>query len=88
VQLSRHFSGVAATVRDGAHIRVTPTSVGEAAPAKADATSRTASTWAFPWLLLVLAVVLTSLVRGIRWYRQRGQRGHPPAAPPTTTAVP
>jgi hypothetical protein len=91
VQLTRHFSGVAATVRDGAHIRLTPTSVGDAAPAKADATSRTASTWAFPWLLLVLAVALTLLARGIRWYRQRPQGGRPSAPssrPPTAARVP
>jgi hypothetical protein len=73
VQLTRHFSGVAATVRDGAQIRIKPTSVAGAEPARADATSRTASTWALPWLLLFIALVLTLLARGIRWLRDRDE---------------
>jgi hypothetical protein len=71
VQLTRHFSGVAATVRVGARIRLRPTSFDGSGAAKAEATPRTASTWAFPWLLLAIAVLLTLLARGIRWFRDR-----------------
>lgn len=83
VTLTRHFTDVAATVRVGAQIKLTPTSIGDGSPTKADASSRTASTWASPWLLLAIAVAIALLVRGIRWWRQRSGQGspRPPAGP-------
>jgi hypothetical protein len=77
VTLTRHFTDIAATVRVGAQIQLTPRSVGGGQAAEADTSSRTASTWAAPWLLLFLAVAIALLVRGVRWWREREQ----PVAP-------
>ena len=87
VQLSRHFDGVTATVRVGAQIKLTPKALGDATSTQATTTSHTASTWAFPWLLLLIAVLLTLLVRGIRWFRQRpGGQGQPVPSPAPAAA--
>jgi hypothetical protein len=74
VVVHHHFEGVAATLRAGAEIVVTPAAPGGGAAAdiaEAKATSRTASTWAMPWLLLGLALVLVLLQRGLRRRRTR-----------------
>jgi hypothetical protein len=82
VTFTQSFDDVPATVRVKASIKVTPSAAGEGAGDVAT-TSRTAGTWALPWLLLGLALVITGAARGIRWLRSRGAPGGPPSRPPT-----
>ena len=88
VTLTRHFDDVTATVRVGAQIKLTPKALGDATATKPETTSHTASTWAFPWLLLLIAVLVTLLARGLQWFRRR-QGGTPqPVPPPAPSAAP
>ena len=84
VEVVQHFKGVTAALRVSADITLTPT-----APAGTDSgalspTNRSARTWAFPWLLLAVAIALGVLVHVLR----RRHRGHPPVGPPAGLTIP
>jgi hypothetical protein len=81
VTFTQSFDDVSATVRVKAGIEVTPTSA-SAAAGDIVTTSRSAGTWAMPWLLLLLAVVVTLVLRGRRWIRSRNAPTGPARRPP------
>lgn len=87
VTVTERFSDIAATVRVSADIDITPiasAAAGDEANADGvEAASRTAGTWAFPWLLLLVALVLVATVAAVRRLRDRARGGRPGPGPGT-----
>ena len=85
IVVTQHYDDVTATVRVGADIKVTPTSGALGGETTAKATARTAGTWAFPWILLLIALLIVLAQRGVRWFRRRS--GGPVDDPRLTRGV-
>jgi hypothetical protein len=85
VTFHQHFTGIAATLRLSADVKLTPvTPVGAEGAAPAPTTT-TAHVWAIPWLLVLLLVILVAVIVVVRRRRRRaaeGGRRPPPGVGP------
>ena len=98
VRLHEHFTGVPATFRVGANVKVTPIEPAGVSGTPPAAATYSSKTWAIPWLvllLLVLAILMWRLYRRYRRSREEtppmaaggaGGGGRGPRTPPTTGA--
>jgi hypothetical protein len=87
VRLHERFTGVPATLRVGASIKVTPTEP-EGAAGHAPAPETVGShAWAIPWTLLLFLVLALLLWRLYRRYRD-SREGTPPVTPGGTVGGP
>jgi hypothetical protein len=80
VRLHEHFTGVPATFRVGANVKVTPTEPVGAAGTPPAAETYGSKTWAIPWTLLLLLLLALLLWRLYRRYRDSRQASPPMAA--------
>jgi uncharacterized membrane protein len=77
----QHFSGIAATIRVSADVKITPVAIAGADVAPQPSTTRTAHTWAIPWSLLLLLAVLAAVVWVLRRQRRRAGRSGGASSP-------